>query len=81
MKCADGTLYTGSTNDLIKRLKDHNESKVGAKYTYTRRPVVLCYFEELNSLSEALRREILIKSWRKKKKLELIRKGSPSSFN
>ena len=79
LECADKTLYTGSTNDLTKRLKQHNESKLGARYTRIRRPVVLKYFERLDTLSEARSREIEIKSWRREKKLELINKGSPSS--
>ena len=44
LKCKDGTFYTGWTNNLEKRLKDHNEGK-GAKYTKARRPVELVYYE------------------------------------
>ena len=45
VQCADGSLYTGWTNCLSKRLKAHNESKAGAKYTRTKRPVKLVYYE------------------------------------
>ena len=45
VKCADGTLYTGWTNCLQKRMKAHNEGKNGAKYTRTKRPVTLVYYE------------------------------------
>ena len=45
VQCADGSLYTGWTNCLSKRLKAHNESKSGAKYTRTKRPVKLVYYE------------------------------------
>ena len=58
LECADTTLYVGSTNNLEKRLREHNELKSGAHYTKIRRPVVLKYKEELPSLSEARKREI-----------------------
>lgn len=45
VKCADGTLYTGWTNCVEKRLKAHNEGKAGAKYTRAKRPVELVYYE------------------------------------
>ena len=45
VQCADGTLYTGWTNCLQKRLKAHNEGKAGAKYTRSKRPVKLVYYE------------------------------------
>jgi len=73
LECADKTLYTGYTTDLDKRIKNHNESKVGAKYTKARRPVVLKYSEKLATLSEALKREIEIKNLTRKEKLELIK--------
>lgn len=78
LECEDKTLYTGSTNDLKKRLKQHNELKTGARYTRVRRPVVLRYFERLDTLGEARSRELKIKSWRREKKIEMI-KGVPSS--
>jgi len=72
VECADETLYTGYTTDLDKRIKNHNESKVGAKYTKARRPVVLKYSEKLPTLSKALKREIEIKNLTRIQKLKLI---------
>ncbi len=72
LECADKTLYVGSTNNLEKRVKQHNESKQGAHYTKIRRPVILKYSEKFKTLRKALQREIEIKSWTRKKKLELI---------
>ena len=60
LECADGTLYTGMTNHLSRRLAAHNAGK-GAKYTKTRRPVHLRYSEKLQNQSQALRREAAIK--------------------
>lgn len=60
LECADGSLYTGMTNHLTRRLAAHNAGK-GAKYTKTRRPVRLRYSEELENRSLALRREAAIK--------------------
>lgn len=74
LECADGTLYVGSTNDLEKRLHQHNHLKSGARYTKARRPVVLRYSETKKTLNLARSRECEIKSWKRKEKLELIRK-------
>lgn len=73
VECIDKTLYVGCTNDLKKRIKQHNESKRGAHYTKIRRPVVLKYFEEFQTLLDARKREAEIKSWRRDKKLALIK--------
>lgn len=73
LQCADGTLYTGYTNDLEQRLNQHNEGKEGAKYTRSRRPCRLVYHEEYNSKTEALKREYFIKhKMMKSEKLALI---------
>jgi putative endonuclease len=72
LECADTSLYTGSTNDLDKRVKAHNESKTGARYTKARRPVVLRYAEEYPSVGEALSREAEIKQMSRKEKLALL---------
>ena len=69
--CRDGSLYTGWTNDLEKRIKAHNEGK-GAKYTKSRRPVVLTYYEEYESREAAMKREYEIKHLSRQKKLKLI---------
>ena len=74
LRCADGTLYTGYTTDLDARLRLHNgEGKGGAKYTRSRRPVTLAYFEEYEEKSAALRRECEIKKLSKAKKEALIK--------
>ena len=67
LRCADGTLYCGWTNHLAARVAAHNAGK-GAKYTKTRRPVVLAYYEEYATRSEAMRREAAIKKLTKKEK-------------
>lgn len=73
LKCADGTLYCGWTNDLEKRLKTHNEGK-GAKYTRSRLPVTLVYYEKFESPIDAQKREYQIKQMSRRKKLKLIEK-------
>lgn len=82
LRCADGTLYTGSTTDLERRVKVHNQGK-GAKYTRSRRPVVMVYHEELDSWPSALRREAAIKRLTRAEKLALmeqkIQKEEPSA--
>ena len=72
VRCADGTLYTGWTNSLQKRMKAHNEGKNGAKYTKTKRPVTLVYYEGFSTKEEAMRREYQIKQFTRHRKLELI---------
>ena len=69
--CSDGTLYTGWTNDLASRLKAHN-SGTGAKYTRSRLPVVLKYYEEFETREEAMSREWHIKKLSRTEKLHLI---------
>lgn len=73
LKCNDGTLYTGWTNNIDKRLKDHNDGK-GAKYTKVRRPVELVYYEEFELKEEAMKREYAIKQLTRKQKEELVAK-------
>lgn len=72
LKCADDSLYVGCTDNLQRRLKQHNESKRGAHYTKIRRPVILKYSEEFKTLKEARRWESEIKGWRREKKFNLI---------
>lgn len=71
LKCFDDTFYTGITNNIEKRIKIHNSGK-GAKYTRSRLPVVLVYFEILEDKSSALKREIQIKKLTRKEKEFLI---------
>lgn len=71
LRCADGTLYTGWTNDLPRRLQAHNAG-TGAKYTRARRPVRLVYQESFPTKQEAMRREWEIKQYSRAEKLQLI---------
>ena len=66
LECKDGTYYTGWTNNLEKRLKDHNEGR-GTKYTKARLPVSLIYYEEFQTKEEAMRKGNQI--WQRLKKL------------
>ena len=76
LECADTSLYVGSTNDLEKRLYQHNNAKSGAHYTKIRRPVVLQYSEQVSTYAEARAREAEIKRLKRSEKLELIN-GTP----
>lgn len=71
LSCADTSYYLGSTNDLKKRLRTHNDGR-GAKYTRSRRPVRLVYHEIYPNKSEALRRERELKSWNRAQKHTLL---------
>lgn len=71
LKCADGSLYSGWTNDPEKRLKAHNDG-AASKYTRSRRPVEMVYLERFDSKSEAMRREAALKSLSREQKLALI---------
>lgn len=71
LKCSDGTLYTGWTNDLEKRVEAHNSGK-GAKYTKARSPVELAYYEEFETKEQAMKREYAIKQLGRKEKQKLI---------
>jgi putative endonuclease len=72
LECADGTLYTGITNDLERRIREHNDSTLGAKYTRARRPVVLAYSKECEDRSDASKEEARIKALSREGKRELI---------
>ncbi|MDO8522859.1 MAG: GIY-YIG nuclease family protein [bacterium] len=72
LECTDKTLYIGATNNLEKRLHEHNKSKSGAHYTKIRRPVVLRYFEKFPTLKKSRAREAELKRLPREKKLELI---------
>ncbi len=71
--CSDDSLYTGFTNNLERRFKAHNEGK-GAKYTRSRLPVKLLYYESFIDKSSALKRECQIKSLSHAEKFQLINK-------
>ena len=71
LKCSDNTLYTGWTNNLEKRVACHNSGK-GARYTKTRLPVSLLYYETFETKQEAMKREYAIKKMTRKQKENLI---------
>jgi putative endonuclease len=76
LKCADGTFYTGVTNDIARRVSEHNTSTKGAKYTRVRRPLVLAYSEEIGSRSDAQKRESEIKKLRRHEKELLVQNAT-----
>lgn len=71
LKCSDDTLYTGVTTDILRRLDEHNNSPLGAKYTKPRRPVALVYQEICENRTKATKREAEIKNMTRKEKIEL----------
>ena len=76
VRCADDTLYTGVATDVRRRLAEHNgESRAGARYTRTRRPVTLVYQELAADRSEAGKREYAIKQLPRSAKLALLRRS------
>jgi putative endonuclease len=70
--CQDGTLYTGCTNNLEKRFLAHQKG-LGGSYTRSHKVVKIIYKEQLNSKSEALKREIEIKSWSRQAKIRSLK--------
>jgi putative endonuclease len=87
LRCSDDTFYTGYTTDLENRLQVHNgegetvsQKTAGAKYTRGRRPVILHYYEELDSKSAAMKREYAIKQLTRKEK-EALTNLSPSTMS
>jgi putative endonuclease len=72
LRCADGTLYTGITTDVARRVAEHNgDGGVGARYTRSRRPVTLVYMEAADNRAQAARREAAIKQLGRARKLAL----------
>jgi predicted GIY-YIG superfamily endonuclease len=76
-RCSDGSLYTGSCENLQNREAEHNKGK-GAKYTSERRPVTIVYHEQFQTLLEAMKREQQIKGWTRKKKEGLVLYSHPT---
>ena len=74
LRCGDGSLYTGSTTDVERRLREH-QGGTGARYTRSRPPVTLAYTEAVADRSAAQRREAAIKKLPRAQKLKLIGKG------
>ncbi len=77
LACSDGSLYTGSTTDLIRRVKEHNTGR-GATYTRSRLPVKLLYQEKCAGRSQAQKREAQIKKMKKNEKKKLCMKEEKS---
>ena len=73
LQCSDKTFYTGITTNIDRRLKEHNNSRLGAKYTKVRRPVKLVYSKEFENRSLASIEESKIKSLSRQEKLDLIK--------
>lgn len=73
LECADKTLYTGVTVDLARRVREHNTSKLGAKYTRARRPVKLVYSKKFRNRSLASKAECRMKKLSRAEKLKLIK--------
>lgn len=71
VECSDGTLYTGWTNNLERRVKQHSNGS-GSKYTRGRGPVKLVYYEEYDEKTDAMKREYEIKRYSRKDKLKMI---------
>ena len=72
LECNDGTYYTGVTNDLERRVGEHNNSDSGAKYTRARRPVKLVYSKRKKDKSYAMKEEARIKKMKREDKIKLI---------
>ncbi len=72
IQCFDGTFYTGVTNDIDKRINEHNDGYNPESYTFNRRPVVLKWYEKFTSPAEAISFEKQIKGWSRKKKIAII---------
>lgn len=72
LQCSDNTFYTGITTDLNRRVKEHNNSKLGAKYTKIRRPVKLVFSKEFKNRSEASKEESRIKKLNRQQKIDLL---------
>ena len=75
VRCSDNTLYTGITNDLDRRINEHNTSKRGAKYTKTRRPVELIYYESYKNRSAAQQAEYAFKKLKREQKEKKIQES------
>jgi|GEM_PF-1215208 len=77
VECKDGTLYSGISSDLVRRIIKHNRGK-GSIYTRARRPVKLVYWEEFPDKISAAKREREVKDWRRTEKMQLIKSKFPS---
>jgi len=75
LRCSDQTLYTGITKDLQRRVKEHNFSSLGARYTRGRRPVKLIYSKKFTNRSAASQEEFRVKKLSRKQKVAIIKKS------
>ncbi|MDO8469405.1 MAG: GIY-YIG nuclease family protein [bacterium] len=78
IQCEDGTIYTGTTNNLERRFGEHKDRK-GGHYTQSHNVEKVLYTEQFPTRSEAMRREVQIKGWRREKKLHLIKFAKPTT--
>lgn len=76
LECADGSLYTGITTDIERRVHEHNHEKQGARYTRGKRPVHLVYSQSAEDRSRATKLEMAIKKLSRKQKNELVAQGA-----
>ena len=74
LECSDKTFYTGVTNNLERRLLEHNQTKLGSKYTRARRPNIIVYFQKYKNRSLAQKEEYRIKLLKRSEKLLIINK-------
>lgn len=72
LQCSDGSYYTGVTNNVERRLYEHQEGIIDGCYTHDKRPVKLMFIQEFTDIVEAISREKQIKGWSRKKKEALI---------
>lgn len=75
LRCADGSLYSGITTDVVRRVQEHNTDQKGAKYTKARRPVQLMYQKRCKDRSDAATKEASLKKLTRKEKLNVIEKN------
>jgi putative endonuclease len=71
LQCADGSIYIGMTNNILRRMQEHNGGKYKSGYTYSRRPLELIFHQEFIQFEQAKRFETKIKRWGREKKLAL----------
>ena len=72
LKCSDDSYYTGVTNNLEKRFKEHNSGEVKTSYTHNRRPIIIVFSQQFNDINQAIALEKQIKGWSRRKKEALI---------
>ena len=75
LRCRDGSFYTGVTNNVEKRLREHQEGVDPTCYTYKRRPIELVFCETFDSINTAIEKEKQIKGWSRRKKEALIKRN------